>query len=249
MAARRGRGVLNPALAASAALVGLASAAHCMTMCGAFSVALAQRGPSSPLLPGRRLRRLEALTHAGRLTTYAVMGALAGGLGAAVLDRPWVVPAERAVYVLANALLLLVALSMATGVRAYAPLARAGAAISVRVASLLGPWSRNAPAGAARYAMGTAWGLVPCAAIYSMLPVALFAGGVAEGALLMGIFGAATLPTFWVAGTLQARLRRHLGERGWRLAAAAAIAALGSFGVWRALTASDELARGLFCAA
>ena len=48
--------------------------------------------------------------------------------------------------------------------------------------------------------MGMLWGLTPCALVYSVLPLALLAGGALQGALVMLAFGIATLPNLVVAG-------------------------------------------------
>ena len=97
-----------------------------------------------------------------------------------------------------------------------------------------------------RLALGALWGLVPCTLVYGMLPLALFAGGAWQGALVMLVFGAGTLPHLVGAG--DSRCAR-LDLRGPRLRRAAAIV-LGAFallGLYRAVFVPEALGQGPFC--
>ena len=67
-------------------------------------------------------------------------------------------------------------------------------------------------AAGARFVVGMFWGLVPCALVYGVLPVALFAGGPVEGAAVMLAFGLGTLPNL-VAGGLADGARAALVRR------------------------------------
>lgn len=69
-------------------LGGLAGSLHCVGMCGAFPLALARARQQGNLAR-------QVLYNAGRLNTLAFVGALSGGLGAALVASPSVQLAER----------------------------------------------------------------------------------------------------------------------------------------------------------
>ena len=96
-----------------------------------------------------------------------------------------------------------------------------------------------------RLALGVLWGFVPCTLVYGMLPLALFAGGAWQGAAVMLVFGAGTLPHLLGAGVLLARV----DLRGPRLRRGAAIV-IGAFallGLYRAAFVPEALGHGAFC--
>jgi hypothetical protein len=80
-----------------------------------------------------------------------------------------------------------------------------------------------------------------------VLPIALFAGGTMQGAVLMLAFGIGTLPNLLAAGWLVSRAGRWLAARAVRVAAAALIAGFAAVGLWRAWFATGSLAQGPFC--
>jgi sulfite exporter TauE/SafE len=82
---------------------------------------------------------------------------------------------------------------------------------------------------------------------YTVLPVALFAGGPGPGAAVMLAFGVGTLPNLVVAGVAAARARTWLEARRIRLAAAVLLASFAAIGIWRALVGTPSLAQGPFC--
>jgi sulfite exporter TauE/SafE len=69
----------------------------------------------------------------------------------------------------------------------------AGSTAFARVLPRVQPLVRG-DTGGSRLALGVLWGFVPCTLVYSVLPLALFAGGAWQGALVMLVFGAGTLP-------------------------------------------------------
>lgn len=177
-----------------ALLAGLAGTPHCLAMCGGFA--------SSCSRPRGGL----AAWHAGRLTTYAILGAAAAGVGAA-LPGPPVVTA-----VVALMLLAWFALSLAGVVREPHLAVPGLARISARIARHEGlGW---------RYAFGLATGLLPCGLVYSALSVPVALGRPLAGALAMLAFGAGTIPAL---SALAVGFRRVLPRS---LAARRAVAAL-----------------------
>lgn len=226
-------------------LAGLLGGLHCFAMCGAWLAVVARPAGTSALLPARTLRAGQAATHAGRITTYVLLGAAFGAAGGAALAVQ-VAPLQRGLYVAANAMLLVLALSLVTRDGAFAGFERAGLAVFRR---LLPTVTRLAPRGgmASRYALGIVWGFTPCALVYGVLPVALLAGGAGDGALVMLAFGLGTLPNLLAAGWTLARSRRWFAERRYRYIAAALIAGFALLGLYRAWFVPGALGQGPFC--
>ena len=166
------------------------STVHCSAMCGPLVAGqVAERlsaVPATRLCEAHRLRNGLLLPyHAGRLTTYATLGAIAGATGLAFVG--WLAPARQTLLLLA-ALFLLAA--------AWVRLAPAGTAG--------GSWSwirrlnRTRPAGA--YLFGLAMGLLPCGLLYAALVGACALATPIQGAAGMLAFGAGTTPILAMIG-------------------------------------------------
>jgi sulfite exporter TauE/SafE len=98
-----------------------------------------------------------------------------------------------------------------------------------------------------RVAFGALWGLVPCTLVYSVLPLALFAGGAWEGGAVMLAFGAGTLPHLVGFGLVLQRARGLLQGTAARVLVAALLAGFASLGLYRALFVPESLGHGPFC--
>jgi uncharacterized protein len=216
---------MSAAALAALFLVGLLGGAHCLGMCGGIVTALTVRMPRD-----RPAWSLHLAYHAGRITTYAAAGALAGGLGAAALRLDGLLPVQILLYITAQLMLVALGLYLLGIPRYLGAFERAGLALWRRLqpaASALFP-IRTAPRG---YAVGLLWGLLPCGLVYSVLVTALVAGGAANGALAMLAFGAGTLPSLLAAGTVFPALHRIRRAQSVRRAAGGIVIAFGLFGL------------------
>jgi sulfite exporter TauE/SafE len=233
----------------SAWLAGLLGGAHCVAMCGGFVAALAAARSPADAVP---LRRSGALVlhqlphHAGRIASYALVGAAFGAVGGLALAAPSVLSLQRGLYVVANVFLLALAVAIATGAGSSGRLQQAGGALFSRLVPLVRVL-RSQDALAARFGLGLVWGLVPCGLTYSVLPLALFSGSGIEGAAVMLAFGVGTLPSLLVAGWMAGRARRWLDTAWVRYAAAALLTAFAAAGIWRALFGPMATGQGPFC--
>jgi hypothetical protein len=226
-------------------LAGLLGGLHCFAMCGGWIAAVARPIRQVELQPARALRVAQAATHAGRVTTYVVLGAAFGAAGGAAFATA-VAPLQRGLYVAANAMLLLLAISLVARGFEFAGLARAGLAVFRKLLPMV---TKLAPQGGilARYALGIVWGFTPCALVYGVLPVALLAGSAANGALVMLAFGLGTLPNLVAAGWTLARSQRWFAGRRYRYLAATIIAGFAVLGLYRAWFVPEALGQGPFC--
>ena len=225
-------------------LAGLLGGLHCFAMCGGW-LAVTARPLTAALMPARALVIGQFVSHAGRLLTYAILGALFGAVGGAALAAA-IGPIQRGLYVAANVLLLLLAMSIAVRGIEFAVLERAGLAVFRRLLPVV---TRVAPAEglAGRFVLGMVWGLTPCALVYGVLPVAMLAGGAAQGASVMLAFGAGTLPNLLAAGWTLTRARKVFALPVVRYAAAAIVALFAIAGLYRAWLVPGTLGQGPFC--
>lgn len=158
---------------AAALLAGLVGSPHCVGMCGGFAAACgAPSGEASGLD--------RAAWHLGRLTTYAVLGGLAGAFGSLIPGPTWIPTALSTVLMVAFALVL-------AGVVPEPRLRIPGAS---RLASLA--FGRAGTAG--RYLFGVSTGLLPCGLVYAALAVPVASGSPLVGAVSMVAFGLGTVP-------------------------------------------------------
>lgn len=232
----------------SAWLVGMLGGLHCVAMCGGLLGAIGARDAArtQPLRPIRGIVTRQATYHAGRIVTYSLLGALFGALGAAALGIVDLLPLQRAVYILANAFLLLLGTSLMLRTPGVPILQRFGVWAFAPVLRAMQPVLQRSDA-SGRVAMGLVWGLMPCALIYSVLPLALLAGGAWQGGVVMLAFGLGTVPNLMATGVLIGRAGRFMSGNAMRRAAAVMMIAFGMLGIWRVLVAPGALAQGPFC--
>lgn len=202
-----------PPLAALAA--GLTGSLHCAAMCGPLACA----GGSSGV-------RGAVSWQAGRLISYALLGAALGGSGSVAL-RAWAAEAAPVLPWVMAAGLVFTALDLG---RHLKPLPGMGW-VSGRIAGLGANFSfldRGA-------AIGAATPFLPCGLVYGMALAALASGGAAQGGVLLGAFALGAVPAL-TAVQLHTRLWPKEGR--WVAVARRAVPAVAAAVlVWRALAA------------
>ena len=205
--------------------MGIVSGVHCVGMCGGFVSAVAARR----VIPVRRIdeRRWRPLLafNAGRITTYAALGAAAGVAGHQITLA---LGAQTALYVFANLMLVAVGLYLAGAASWFASLENLGKPLWRRVQ----PYAAKAMSGRSAYAAGLLWGLLPCGLVYGALAAAAFAGSAQGGAAAMAAFGIGTAPWLLGAGIAFAWLQRKLV----RALAGGVVLAFGVLGLAHAVT-------------
>lgn len=189
---------------------------HCGPMCG--GLVMAQVGKRLELVPSgtlcERARLAQASLppyHLGRLTTYALLGLIAGGVGSAFAATPLFRWAVAGLLLLAAAMLALVALR-AVGGGLFAP---QGTGPTGAVGRVLGQLRAlfDRPIGWRGYGLGVILGFLPCGLVYAALTVAAATGKPLAGALAMAVFGLGTVPALVGLGVLG-----HLAGRRWQAA-------------------------------
>ncbi len=215
---------------AGALLVGLLGGVHCVGMCGGIVGALSLGLPA-----GRSRWPLLLAYNLGRIASYTLAGAIAGGLGLFFSGLLPVQQAQRLLLGLAGGFMVLLGLYLGGWWHLLARVEQAGGWLWRRIEPLgrgLLPARRPAQA----LALGALWGWLPCGLVYSVLIWAVSAGGAGQGALLMLAFGLGTLPNLLLMGAAAASLQRLVRRPGVRQAAGALVVAFGLWQLWRALS-------------
>lgn len=196
-------------LAAAMLVAGLVGGAtHCAGMCGPFVLTQVAAGLSRPGGAFGEWARAKAAAlvpyHLGRLTTYAGLGALAGGLTGAVRDMTglrWLLAAFLTVAAVYFAAKLVAALIPSARLGGHGWLARR---VTPWIVQAVGRADRLGP-----YGLGVALGFLPCGLIYGALAAAAGSGGVWQGAAVMAAFALGTMPGLIAVGWLGALAGRR----------------------------------------
>ncbi len=181
----------------SAFAIGFLGSVHCIGMCGGISGALATaiippKGKQSRWLEVSRKLGFQFLYSTGRVTSYAMAGALAGYLGHQLTQAA----PHHGISVLrafAGAMIILLGFYITGWWMLLTKLERVGTLLWKRIA----PWTRKLmPVNSypKAFVLGVLWGWLPCGLVYSALTWSIGTGDALQGALLMVYFGLGTLP-------------------------------------------------------
>ncbi len=197
-------------LLTAAVLLGLMGAGHCATMCGSTTIALVSRTPAA---------RQPFAAHAGRISMYALLGALTAVLTGEVTRFLRNEVLQTAWFLVPNLLLILSALYLMGFQRAYMPIEAFGRNVWGRLGAARG-FVQTSGGVLGDFLRGGIWGLLPCGMVYSAIGLAVIAIDPLGAALVMVAFGLSTLPVLLALGILsqqalsklkQTRVRRILG--------------------------------------
>jgi sulfite exporter TauE/SafE len=184
----------------SAFFVGLFSTLHCLGMCGGIVGALTFSLPEHIRTNRWRLLPYISAYNTGRITSYSVAGALAGGLGENIIA---LLPqyGHMALQLFATLLMIGIGLYLAGWFPHFARIEQLGKPIWKKlepISQKLIPVKSPLQA----WLFGLVWGWLPCGLVYTALIWSTTASSAKDGALFMLAFGAGTLPTVMTAGIL-----------------------------------------------
>jgi len=181
----------------TAFVAGLVTSLHCAGMCGPLACALmpATRDDADPQV-------VSTAYHLTRLLSYAVLGALAGGVGRLPL---WLLGESVVRFLPWLLVLFFVAVALRLDQRLPRPLALA------RAHGWLSTHLRGRSRVAAAAGIGLATPLLPCGPLYFLLSLALLSGSALRGAEILLAFGLGTVPLLWLAQTNYQWLRLKVG--------------------------------------
>jgi uncharacterized protein len=213
---------------------GLLGSAHCLQMCGpiviAYSLpmAAAQGGGLRPQLVLSHL-----LYNAGRITTYSVLGAIAGAAGHALGLMGRLAGFENMAAIVTGALLIAMGISM-SGILPVSNLVqldptRLLSRLHQLAARLLTAQSRKS-----KFVLGLVLGFLPCGLIYAALLKAMEAGDPVAGAEVMLVFGLGTAGALVATGFLSSVITVPLRRWG-NVVAAVGVTLLGALLLYRGM--------------
>jgi len=222
----------------TALMVGFLGGVHCLGMCGplagAFTFSLASEIQKSPA----HVAKMQLTYNLGRLTSYAVLGAIAGVVGMVLVEAGSLLSVQRWLLAFAGIWMLVLAAWLL-----------GWSSLPSRLENLAGGWwsgvssrwrARFLPVRllTGAYLFGLLWGCLPCGLVYSTLLLALSSGSWFDGGLVMLAFGLGTLPNLMLMGVSAFWLTRLQQQRWLRQVAAAGIAIFGGLTLWQALMGS-----------
>lgn len=231
-------------------MIGLLGGLHCIGMCGgivsAFSAA-AKPARAFPVavtnlhMPNVQMTQTLALNNvalvfaynAGRIGSYAVAGAMVGGIAGSIRSLSNLASLQMAGYWLTNLMLVALGLYLMDVWRGLAHLEKYGQILWRHIQPLMKLLLPIDNAGKA-FALGGLWGWLPCGMVYSVLLTAMFTGSAVSGASVMLAFGLGTLPMMLGLGLIGVRLRTWAQRRAVRIACGALVLSFGVLGLIRA---------------
>jgi len=201
-------------------MAGLLGSGHCFAMCGGIAGAL---GALMPLGQSRRSRAavlLQALQfNLGRLTGYALAGALLAGMVGAIPKLPGLEFLGIGLRLLTATLVAMIGLRYAFDWNGLNRIEQWGARLWPKISPMAVRLARS-PGSRSRLLLGLCWGFLPCGLVYTLLLTAAASGHAVTGAAVMLAFGLGTLPSMLgltlaapaLAGILKDReVRRFIG--------------------------------------
>ena len=224
-------------------LIGLLGGVHCAGMCGGIVSALSLQSPIAATRSGSPWL-IHLAYNLGRIASYSIAGGAMGAVGSLglLLDR-WL-PAQIALYIAANLMMVALGLYLTGLTRALAFIERTGQFLWRRVQPVT---KRFLPVrGAAQaFPLGMLWGWLPCGLVYSVLTMTLLSGSAGRGAAIMLAFGLGTLPNLMLAGLLLVRFRSVVQGRALRLGSGLLVLSFGLWGLFNASSLGGQLWQGL----
>ncbi len=177
----------------------LGSLGHCVGMCSAVVILFDRQ-------PVFQNRFAWVLAHAGRVTTYTVLGLVFGGFGQTL----------RTFDDLQAGLSILFAVTAFYLASAFIGLTPSP---ELLFSSLTQRWGRAIRAFKsatlpASYLLGALWGLLPCGLVLTALVTAIASESAVNGALNMFVFGIATIPSLFAVKWLANRAGMRTWSRG-----------------------------------
>jgi len=213
----------------TALMVGFLGGVHCLGMCGGVVGALTFSLEPKVQSSWWRMLPYQVAYNLGRLSSYVLIGALFGFLGASIGSLATFLPIQQGLQVVAGFFMIALGLYLGGWWFGLVVIERAGQAI----------WKKISPYTARLTAVktlpqawlyGLIWGWLPCGLVYSMLIMAMSSGSAMDGALVMLAFGLGTLPNLLLMGIFAfyfTKLARNVWVR--RFAGFSVI----SMGIWQ----------------
>ena len=209
-------------------IAGLVGSVHCLGMCGGIVAALSMGAPQGTMQT-RMFRQL--LYNLGRISTYTVLGVVAGLIGSS-LDLLALKSVAFRFFCAAN--IFVIGVGLASLFRwSWLNLS----SLETAPARFLARPFKAAASGTSRFSsfpLGLCLGFLPCGLVYGPLMVAAGSGSPLIGGSIMAALGVGTIPALFLFGSASAALSGVVRDRMFRLLGLI-VALMGTAGLWRVL--------------
>jgi sulfite exporter TauE/SafE len=179
----------------------LGSFGHCIGMCGGFVLAY-----TAAKVDARWSKTHQMIAHLlysiGRVVSYMIIGAIFGYLGQKV---SFDLTAKGLLFIAVGILMLFIGLSLIGKIKFLNSIES-----SIAQSSWFGKLfrlvihSRSLPS---FFLMGMLNGFIPCGLVYFFATAAIVAGSALKGAIVMGVFGVATIPAMLGVGIFSSLIK------------------------------------------
>ena len=203
---------MDPALWIAAFLTGFMGSGHCFAMCGGIAGSM---GALTGRVRGKNALAAAVQFHLGRLLSYAMLGACAGGLVGVAGQIAQMHTIGRWLRLATSVMVALIGLRFLFNWQGLDFIEQSGGLLWKRIS----PWmmkTGNRRDGAGRLLLGLGWGLLPCGLVYTMLLTAGSTANVFSGSATMLAFGTGTLPAMLGLTLVAPGLAGLLSDRTFR---------------------------------
>lgn len=184
----------------------LGSLGHCIGMCGGFVVAYstAKIGPDH----SRFFQTIAHLLYSlGRIVSYMFIGALFGYLGSQI---SFSMTSKGVLFIIVGILMVLIGISL-SGKLKFLTVIEHSLAQSALFKKLFKSVIQSRSLASFFY-MGLLNGLIPCGLVYFFATAAIASGSALMGAVVMFVFGIATVPALFILGMISG----FISQMPWR---------------------------------
>lgn len=226
---------MHESLLFTALMVGFLGGVHCLGMCSGVVGTLSFNLRPEVQLSLWRMFLYQLAYNLGRVTSYALIGALFGWLGHTVTSLATFLPAQQALQIFAGAFMLALGLYVAGVWNGVVVVERLGSFIWKRLQPVVAKMTsvRTIPQA---WLYGMVWGWLPCGLVYSMVIMAISAGGALQGAAVMIAFGLGTMPNLLLMGSFAFFFTRLSRNQRVRRVAGFLIMLMGAWQIWLAVS-------------
>jgi len=200
--------VFDPAVLVTAFMAGLLGSGHCFGMCGGIAGslgALSGKGTGSMALPALQF-------NIGRILSYAILGAIAGGILGAAGDIMALKSLGKYLRAITALMVLFIGLRFLIDWRGLDLIEKGGAGLWKRIMPFATRISQRHD-WIGRFGLGLCWGFLPCGLVYTVLMTAASTGELASGGATMLAFGIGTLPAMLGLTLAAPALNTFLSDR------------------------------------
>lgn len=226
---------MHESLLFTALMVGFLGGVHCLGMCSGVVGTLSFNLRPEVQLSLWRMFLYQLAYNLGRVTSYALIGALFGWLGHTVTSLATFLPAQQALQIFAGAFMLALGLYVAGVWNGVVVVERLGSFIWKRLQPVVAKMTsvRTIPQA---WLYGMVWGWLPCGLVYSMVIMAISTGGTLQGAAVMIAFGLGTMPNLLLMGSFAFFFTRLSRNQRVRRVAGFLIMLMGAWQIWLAVS-------------